>query len=82
MIKKLIAVLLVAAACTCVFAACGARENTTNKKITEPDVIIQREMPEDKRRGFDGVFPVPPEHGIAKPTPLPAPHRRNGFYLK
>jgi len=81
MIKKLIAVLIAAAACTCVFAACGTNQNTT-KKITEPDVIIQRDLPENKRRGFDGVFPVPPEHGIAKPTPLPAPHRRNGFYLK
>ena len=78
--KRFIAVLLAATACACAFAGCGARENTT-QKAREPDVTIKREIP-DARRDFDGIFPVPPEHGIARPAPLPAPHKKGGIRLK
>ncbi|MDE6355889.1 MAG: hypothetical protein K2L67_01465 [Clostridia bacterium] len=79
--KKFIAVLLAAAAGMCALAGCGAKESTTPEKQTEPNVTIRRELPK-MRHDFDGILPAPPEHGITKPMPLPAPHRKNGFHLK
>ena len=79
--KKFVAVLLAAAAGACVFAGCGAKSGEIKTKDLEPSTLIRREAPNAGRR-FDGIMPVPPEHGIAQPAPLPAPHRQRGFYLK
>ncbi len=74
--KKIIAVLFAIA------AVCGAKKNMTYEKVTEPGKVIKREIPDIRRREFDGIMPVPPEYGTAKPTPLPAPHKHNKFNLK
>ena len=82
--KRFIAVLLAAAAGACVFAGCGTKQSETKTKNLEPDTLIRREMPNvpDTGRRFDGIMPAPPEHGITRPAPLPAPHRHRGFNLK
>ncbi len=80
--KKIIAVLFAIAAVACIFAGCGAKKNMTYEKVTEPGKVIKREIPDIRRREFDGIMPVPPEYGTAKPMPLPAPHKHNKFNLR